>query len=401
MDGAMYDFAVIGAGILGLSTAMQLGERFPESRILVLDKEDAPAQHQTGHNSGVIHAGVYYQPGSLKAELCRAGNAATKTFCRTHGIAVEECGKLLVATNALEMQRMQALFARSAENGIERFWWDGAELAAREPNVRGLAAIFVPSTAIVSYRRICEVMAGEIAGRGGDMVYHAPVSAIAESENDVSLHTARGTYQARYLVSCAGLQADRVVAMSGITPDFTICPFRGEYYVLPHKHNHIVRHLIYPIPDPSVPFLGVHLTRMIDGSVTVGPNAVLAMQREGYRKRDISVREVAGMLANPAIRRVLRTHWRHGLKEQRNSWFKRFYLQEVRKYCPQIALADLEPYPAGVRAQAVSRDGKLIDDFLWQHTPRSLHVCNAPSPAATSALPIGARIVEQLATKMQ
>lgn len=395
----MYDFAVIGAGILGLSTAMQLGERFPGSKILVLEKEDGPARHQTGHNSGVIHAGVYYQPGSLKAELCREGNAATKAFCRTHSIAVDECGKLLVATNALELERMQALYTRSAENGIEREWWDAAQLAEREPNVRGLAAIFVPSTAIVSYRQISEKMAALVRERGGDICYQTQVQAIAEHEDHLIIRSTRGTHQARFLISCAGLQADRVVAMSGITPDFTICPFRGEYYLLPEKHNQIVRHLIYPIPDPAVPFLGVHLTRMIDGTVTVGPNAVLAMQREGYRKSDISLRELAQMLANPAIRRVLFKHWRHGLKEQRNSWFKRFYLQEVRKYCPSIALADLGDYPAGVRAQAVSQDGKLIDDFLWQHTPRSLHVCNAPSPAATSAIPIGARIVAQVAEK--
>ncbi|MDO5091422.1 MAG: L-2-hydroxyglutarate oxidase [Cardiobacteriaceae bacterium] len=396
----MVDFAVIGAGILGLSTAMQLSERFPGSRIVVLEKEDGVARHQTGHNSGVIHAGVYYAPGSLKAELCRAGNAATKAFCREHGIAFDACGKLLVATNALELERMQALYTRSAENGIEREWWDAAQLAAREPNVRGVAAIFVPSTAIVSYRQISEKMAEIIRDRGDDIRLNTPVQRIAETGDHILLHTVHGELRTRFLVSCAGLQADRVVAMSGIAPDFTICPFRGEYYRLPEKHNRIVRHLIYPIPDPAVPFLGVHLTRMIDGSVTVGPNAVLAMQREGYRKRDINLRDIGQMLANPAIRRVLFRHWRHGLKEQRNSWFKRFYLQEVRKYCPAITLADLGDYPAGVRAQAVAADGTLIDDFRWQHTPRSLHVCNAPSPAATSAIPIGARIVAQVAEKM-
>lgn len=393
----MYDFTVIGAGILGLSTAMQLGERFPHSRILVLEKENGPARHQTGHNSGVIHAGVYYPPGSLKAELCRAGNIATKRFCREHGIAFTECGKLLVATDAVEMRRMEALFTRSAENGIERYWWDQKELIAREPNVRGLAAIFVPSTAIVSYREIAGKMAAIVRERGGDIRYNSAVSAICEHEDALDIHCQSTQYHTRFLISCAGLQADRIVAMSGLSADFTICPFRGEYYLLPDTHHDIVRHLIYPIPDPAVPFLGVHLTRMIDGTVTVGPNAVLAMKREGYRKRDISLRELAAMLANPALRRVFREHLAHGLKEQRNSWFKRFYLREVRKYCPAITLHDLKAYPAGVRAQAVSAEGKLIDDFLWRQTPRSLHVCNAPSPAATSAIPIGARIVAQVA----
>lgn len=392
----MYDFIIIGGGILGMSTAMQLIKTYPDRRMLVVEKESGPAQHQTGHNSGVIHAGVYYTPGSLKARFCLEGNIATKAFCDEHDIPYESCGKLLVATDALEMQRMEALWERTAANGLTREWLDAAQLREREPNIQGIGAIFVPSSGIVDYAKVTARMAVLFEQAGGEVCYQAAVTSIEEREDAVVVTTSQGDFSASHLVSCAGLMADRVVRMLGIEPDFTICPFRGEYYLLPEQHNRIVNHLIYPIPDPSMPFLGVHLTRMIDGTVTVGPNAVLALKREGYRKRDISLSDMTEMLGDAGIRKMLRDNLRPGFTEMKNSLFKRGYLKNVQKYCPSIARSDLTPYPAGVRAQAVSREGRLIEDFVFVNTARTINVCNAPSPAATSAIPIGAHIVERV-----
>ncbi|MCK2184145.1 L-2-hydroxyglutarate oxidase [Halomonas getboli] len=392
----MYDFIIIGGGILGMSTAMQLKQAYPDRRMLVLEKEREPACHQTGHNSGVIHAGVYYTPGSLKARFCLEGKRATKAFCDAHDIPYDSCGKLLVATNDLEKQRMQALWERTEANGLEREWLGPEALAEREPNITGVGGIFVPSSGIVDYRAVTRAMAGEFERMGGEIRYGAKVTGLEERRQEVVASTSLGEFSGRYLVTCSGLMADRVVRMLGQDPGFTICPFRGEYYRLPERHNAIVNHLIYPIPDPSMPFLGVHLTRMIDGSVTVGPNAVLAFKREGYRKRDISPLDLARMFTDPGILRVLGRNLRPGLAEMKNSLHRRGYLELVRKYCPSLTLEDLEPYPAGVRAQAVSRDGKLVDDFLFVNTSRTVNVGNAPSPAATSALPIGAHIVAKV-----
>nr|WP_232245016.1 L-2-hydroxyglutarate oxidase [Pseudomonas citronellolis] len=393
---AVYDFIIIGGGIVGMSTAMQLTQVYPDAKILLLEKESGPAHHQTGHNSGVIHAGVYYTPGSLKAKFCLAGNKATKAFCDKHGIRYDECGKLLVATNELEMERMRALWERTAANGLERHWLSAGELREREPNIVGMGGIFVPSSGIVSYAEVTAAMGREFQAAGGEIRYNAEVTALDERAEEVVVRTTDNEFRGRYLVTCSGLMADRIVRMLGLEPQFIICPFRGEYYLLPKQHNQIVNHLIYPIPDPSMPFLGVHLTRMIDGTVTVGPNAVLAMKREGYRKTDVSFSDLFETLTSPGILKVLAKNLRPGLIEMKNSLFKGGYLKEVQKYCPSIVKSDLTEYPAGVRAQAVSRDGKLIDDFLFVNTRRSVNVCNAPSPAATSAIPIGAYIVEKV-----
>lgn len=393
---AVYDFIIIGGGIVGMSTAMQLTQVYPDAKILLLEKESGPARHQTGHNSGVIHAGVYYTPGSLKAKFCLAGNKATKAFCDKHGIRYDECGKLLVATNELEMERMRALWERTAANGLERHWLSAGELREREPNIVGMGGIFVPSSGIVSYAEVTAAMGREFQAAGGEIRYNAEVTALDERAEEVVVRTTDNEFRGRYLVTCSGLMADRIVRMLGLEPQFIICPFRGEYYLLPKQHNQIVNHLIYPIPDPSMPFLGVHLTRMIDGTVTVGPNAVLAMKREGYRKTDVSLSDLFETLTSPGILKVLAKNLRPGLIEMKNSLFKGGYLKEVQKYCPSIVKSDLTEYPAGVRAQAVSRDGKLIDDFLFVNTRRSVNVCNAPSPAATSAIPIGAYIVEKV-----
>jgi L-2-hydroxyglutarate oxidase len=393
---SLHDFIVIGGGILGMSTALTLHRRHPGCSILVLDKESGPARHQTGRNSGVIHAGVYYKPGSLKARFCKEGNVATKEFCREHGIAFDECGKLIVATDAAELERMQALVARSGENGIAIDVLGADELRSREPMISGVGAILVPSTGIVSYTQITARMGELVEAGGGRVQFGQEVVAIEESADAVRVRTRAAEFAGRYVVACGGLQSDRIVRMLGLEPDFQIIPFRGEYYLLAERHNRIVRHLIYPVPDPTLPFLGVHLTRMINGTVTVGPNAVVAFAREGYRKTDINLGDSWRMLSYPGFRKAIRKHLRASVNELRNSVSKAGYLRLVQKYCPSLQKADLLPYPAGIRAQAVSRTGEVVDDFLFMSSERALVVCNAPSPAATSAIPIGRHIVEKL-----
>lgn len=391
-----YDVIIIGAGIVGLSTAWQLLQKYPYKKIAVLEKEERVATHQTGHNSGVIHAGVYYAPGSLKAKFCKEGAAATKAFCQTHKIPYEECGKLLVATNELELQRMDALYERCQTNDLEVHYLTQAELQQREPNVMGKGALFVPSTGIVNYRKLCKKLAELVQSLGGEIHLATQVIGLSEDRSGVTIETNRGQFMTRYLVSCGGLMADRLTKMLGIKTDFQIVPFRGEYYRLSAHHNQIVNHLIYPIPDPELPFLGVHLTRMIDGSVTVGPNAVQGWKREGYGRVNLSIKDTASMLSFVGYWRLLKDYWKIGIKETYNSWNKSGYLKEVKKYCPSVQLSDLEAYPAGIRAQAVTKDGKLVHDFLFAQSPRTLHVCNAPSPAATSAFPIGEYIINKL-----
>ena len=396
----MYDFAVIGGGIVGLSVAWQLQQRQSSSRVVVIEKEAALARHQTGHNSGVIHAGIYYEPGSLKAELCRRGVTDTLRFCSDNDIPHEQCGKLIVATNPDEHQRMLALYERALQNGIRVELLDEAQLKAAEPNVTGIGAILSPSTGIVDYVAVAEAMARRLQEFGGDIRTNSEVTAIDESTDAATIHI-RGDepLEARYLVVCGGLMADRLAAKMGLDVDFRIVPYRGEYYRLPDGMRSIVRHLIYPVPDPGLPFLGVHLTRMIGGSVTVGPNAVQGWKREGYGRVNFSVRDTAEMLAFAGFWRVTADNLGVGIAEFWNSVWKRGYLKQVQKYCPSVRLADLRPYPAGIRAQAVRRDGSLVHDFLFAETPRSLHVCNAPSPAATSAIPIGEMICDKVLKK--
>jgi L-2-hydroxyglutarate oxidase len=395
----MYDIAIVGAGIVGLSTAWQLQQRYPQKRVIVLEKEAAVACHQTGHNSGVIHAGVYYEPGSLKATFCRQGVEATITFCRERGIAYEQCGKLLVATDSLELERMQALYQRCHDNGLDVELLSAQQLQQREPNVQGLGAIWVPTTGIVDYRQVCEKMAEQFVALGGEIRFGQTVEQLDETDEFVEIVTQNAAFQTDYLICCSGLQADRLVDVMGLPREFAIVPFRGEYYQLPSDKNNIVNHLIYPIPDPAMPFLGVHLTRMIDGSVTVGPNAVLGWKREGYGRLNFSWRDTRETLGFKGLWPLLWKHLRAGLGELKDSWFKRGYLKRVQKYCDQIELEDLKPYPAGIRAQAVMRDGSLVHDFLFVDSPRSLHVCNAPSPAATSAIPIGNYLADKYTEK--
>ncbi len=393
----MYDFAVIGGGIVGTSTAWQLQQRHPDKKIVLLEKEAQLASHQTGHNSGVIHAGIYYEPDSLKARFCKAGVEATIEFCRTHDIAYEQCGKLLVATNDVEHERMLALFERAKVNGLDVDLIDEAGLRRLEPNVSGIGAILVKTTGIVDYAEITTRMAELLRESGGEVRTGACVTSLDEKADSITISIAGSErIETRYLVTCAGLMADRVARMLDIDVDFEIIPYRGEYYQLPPARNDIVRHLIYPIPDPALPFLGVHLTRMIDGSVTVGPNAVQGWKREGYGTFNVSVTDVVQMLGYPGFWRAAQKNLRTGIRETWNSWYKPGYLEQVRKYCPSILLEDLGNYPAGVRAMAVRRDGSMVDDFLFAQTARSLHVCSAPSPAATSAIPIGSHICDKV-----
>jgi L-2-hydroxyglutarate oxidase len=390
------DFCVIGGGIVGMATAVRLLDACPGAGVAVLEKEDTLGYHQTGHNSGVIHAGVYYAPGSLKAKLCREGAEATKAFCTEHDIPFETCGKLLVATTARELERMAALEERAALNGIGCARVDRAELAEREPNVSGLGALFIAATGIVDYRRVCTALADVVRAKGGSVETAARIDSIEETASGVRLAAGERTWTARQVIACAGLQADRVARLAGLDPDFQIVPFRGEYFVLPPSRRGIVRSLIYPIPDPDLPFLGVHLTRMIDGGVTVGPNAVLGLSREGYRKGSLNLRDVGTYARFSGFWRMSRANLRSGVDELRSSLWKRRYLALCQRYCPSLRLEDLQPYPAGIRAQAVRRDGTLEHDFLFAETDRTVHVCNAPSPAATSALPIGGMIVERV-----
>ncbi len=396
-----YDIILIGGGIVGISTAWQLQQQYPDADILLLEKEHALAQHQTGRNSGVIHAGVYYQPGSLKADFCRRGAIATIAFCREHGLPMEQCGKMLVATDEVELKRMESLEQRCVQNKIETQRLSETELKKRESNITGLGAIFVPATGITDYSEISSKMAELFVSMGGKVKTAKQVTAIEEKSNIVQVRVGDECFKSRYLVSCGGLEADRIAKMMNIDIDFQIIPFRGEYYRLPARHNQIVKHLVYPIPDPELPFLGVHLTRMIGGSVTIGPNAVLGWKREGYGRFNINLKDSFDMVTFPGFRKVIKANLMSGIKEFKDSFYKSGYLERVRKYCPDLSKTDLLPYPVGIRAQAVKRDGSLVHDFLFVESKRSFHVCNAPSPAATSAIPIGEYLCQKIAKRFQ
>ena len=390
------DIVVIGGGIVGLATALELQGRLATSKIVVLEKEGEVALHQTGRNSGVIHAGVYYKPGSLKARFCRDGKAAMKAFCTEHAIPFEICGKLIVATDEVEADKLEALEARARANDIPVERISGDDARKLEPRVSSVAALLSPSTGIVDYGLVARRMAMLFEGRGGIIRRGVTVSGGAERSDDVVLQTSSGEISAARTVFCGGLQSDRLARQFGAAVDFRIVPFRGEYFRIANQPADLVRHLIYPVPDPERPFLGVHLTRKMDGGFTVGPNAVLAFKREGYRRTDIDLRDLASSLAYPGFWRLVRSNFASAVSELMASASTSLYLRKVQKYCPHIRLEDLVPYRAGVRAQAVSRDGVIIDDFLFVDGRNSLHVCNAPSPAATSALPIAEFIADRL-----
>ena len=375
---------VVGGGIVGLAVARRLLEQLPGSTVTVLEKEDVVGSHQTGHNSGVVHAGVYYPPGSLKARLCTAGRAQMQAYCLDRGLTYDECGKLVVALMDSERDRLTEISRRAVANGVPGVRTvDGAEISELEPHAVGVAALHSPHTAIVDFSAVARSFAADVMAAGGKVRTGVEVVGAAERPDGVTVATTAGEIAVDQLVVCAGLYADRVAELFGDDPDPRIVPFRGEYHRLRPEARHLVRGLIYPVPDPRYPFLGIHLTRRYDGEVLVGPNAVLALAREGYRRRDIRLRDVRDAVAWPGFRRMARQHWRTGLVEYGHSLSKRAFVRQAQRYVPALRPADVVPAAAGVRAQAVSRAGELADDFVLNHRGRVLHVRNAPSPAAT------------------
>jgi L-2-hydroxyglutarate oxidase LhgO len=396
--GAPQRVGVVGAGIVGLAVARRLAEADPGARITVLDKEPGIARHQTGHNSGVAHAGLYYAPGSLKARLCRRGMGLLKDLCEARGLPYEECGKLVVARDAGEIERLREIERRATENGVpELAWLEGDALQEVEPNVTGVAAVHSPRTAIVDYKAVAAALADDVRAGGGEILLGSAVTAIEHRGDEVRVGTASGeTYAFDRLLLCAGLQSDRVAQLAGDEAGPAIVPFRGEYLRLKPDHTNLVRGLIYPVPDPAFPFLGVHFTRRVDGGVDIGPNAVLAFAREGYTLGRVVPRDLAATLRWPGFRRLAMQHWRMGLKEMRGSVSTRTFVDEARTFVPALARGDVERAPAGVRAQAIDRDGSLVDDFRINTLAggRIVAVRNAPSPAATSSLAIAEHVVD-------
>jgi (S)-2-hydroxyglutarate dehydrogenase len=393
---------VVGGGLVGLATARALRAALPAVPLVLLEKEPELARHQSGRNSGILHSGLYYKPGSLKSRFTREGRRRLLDFCAARGIRHEVCGKVVVATSAAELPRLAALQARAAENEVETHWLDAAGLREREPHVRGEAALLVPATGIADFPAVARVLAAELADSGVSLRRGVALSAIDTAAGGLrlltseGLRTSEGPLDAAFLVNCAGLFCDRVARLAGVDPPVRIVPFRGEYYRLRESARALVRHLVYPLPDPAVPFLGVHLHRTVDGEVWAGPNAVLAGRREGYRRRDLSARDAGEVLRFGGFWRLAARLGGKGVAELLRATSKRRFLAEARRLLPALTLDDLLRAPAGVRAQAVDRAGNLVDDFLVLGAERSLHVLNAPSPAATSCLPIGEHLAAQV-----
>jgi (S)-2-hydroxyglutarate dehydrogenase len=392
--------AIVGGGIIGLATAHELLTRFPSLRVIVLEKEPAIGQHQTGHNSGVLHSGIYYRPGSLRAKNCRAGKAAMEQFCREQEIPFEICGKVIVATREAELTLIERIFERGQANGVRCEVIGPQRLHELEPHAAGIRAIHVPEAGIVDYRRVCARLAELVQQSNGQIICRARVLRIHERVNQITLETTAGDFSADNVVTCAGLHSDRVARSSGRPVSAKIVPFRGEYYELVPGARHLCRNLIYPVPDPNFPFLGVHFTRRIDGQIECGPNAVLAFAREGYRKRDVNFHDLAETLTYGGFLRLAARHWRSGLDEMRRSFSKVAFVRALQQLVPAIRPDDLTVGGSGVRAQAVTPHGTLVDDFLISQSDRLIHVCNAPSPAATASLNIARLIVQQLATRL-
>lgn len=389
-------YVIIGGGIIGLATAHRILQDRSDARVTVVEKETTVGSHQTGHNSGVIHAGVYYRPGSLKARLSVAGNRSMVEFCKDHGIAVDVCGKLIVATSLDELPRLHALHERAVANGLAASLIGQEQAREYEPHVAAVKAIHVPSTGIVDFSHVSRALAGLLTDRGADVRLGTAVTGFAPNGTVTVVQTTSGDLTADVLVSCAGLHADRIARLAGTRPPARIVPFRGEYHELRPERRHLVRGLIYPVPDPQFPFLGVHLTRMIDGSVHAGPNAVLALAREGYGWSRINVRDLVDALTYPGLWRLGRRHLRYGLDEVRRSLSVERFAASLARLVPAITGDDLVRAEAGVRAQAITPSGELVDDFLIVTRDRQIHVLNAPSPAATSALEIARHIVARL-----
>lgn len=394
-----YDVAIIGGGIVGLATAYHLSRQYPDKQLIVLEKEAEVAAHQTGRNSGVIHSGIYYRPGSLKAENCREGKRALVAFCEAEGVAYDLCGKVIVAVDERERPGLHAIYERGLQNRITCERIGPERLRELEPHAAGVEAIYVPEAGIVDYGGVSRKLAERVEERGHAVATRAGVHGLTQHPDYVTLTTAIGDVQARYVVNCAGLYADYVARMSGQDPQVRIVPFRGEYYRLRPEAEHLCRTLIYPVPDPAFPFLGVHFTRMVLGGVECGPNAVLAFAREGYTFGEVNLRELSDALSFGGFRKMARRHWKKGLYEMWRSLRKPAFVRTLQRLVPEVRPDDLEPAPAGVRAQAITPDGDLVDDFLIQETERIVNVCNAASPAATASLNVGQVIVRHLAVR--
>jgi (S)-2-hydroxyglutarate dehydrogenase len=393
-----YDVIIVGAGVVGLGVGLELTRRFPSRRVLVLEKETRVATHQSGHNSGVIHSGVYYKPGSLKARLCVAGAAAMVNFCREHSIPYNVCGKVIVATEQEEIPRLHELRKRGEANGLNGLRLIGPEqLREIEPHASGVRALVVPSTGITDYALVSGKYAELISANGGTILTSAAATSIRRSSSEIVVETPRGAFSANSLINCAGLYSDRISRMAGDEPGIMIVPFRGEYYDLLPERASLVRALIYPVPDPRFPFLGVHFTRRISGRVDAGPNAVLSLAREGYRHSDINLRDLASCLGFPGFWRMASRHWRNALGEWHRSLSKPAFVHALQRLVPKVQDNDLVPGGSGVRAQALKPNGALVDDFQFVPSPGMLHVLNVPSPAATASLSIGKAIVNTAA----
>lgn len=394
------DVAIVGGGIIGLATAYRLLERFPGTQITILEKEASLAFHQTGRNSGVLHSGIYYKPGSLRAINCREGKQAMEEFCRREGVAFDICGKVIVAVSEDELPKMHDIFARGQANGVKCELIGPERLRELEPHAAGIAAIHVPEAGIVDYPGVCQKLAERIREQGGTIFLNACVTGMTRSNERMIVQSTVGDVEARFVVTCAGLHADRVAKLSGTPVESQIVPFRGEYFELKPEWQHLCRNLIYPVPDPKFPFLGVHFTRLIHGGVECGPNAVLAFAREGYTKLDINLRDLFESLTYPGFLRMAAAHWRTGCGEMWRSFSKAAFVRALQRLMPEIRAEHLEPAPSGVRAQALARNGKLVDDFVIVENALVVNVLNAPSPAATAALNVGKLIVEKLATRL-
>ena len=392
-----FDATIVGGGIIGLATAMSLSSRFPDRRFLLLEKEPGLAGHQTGHNSGVIHSGIYYRPGTLKAKLCREGAMALVAFCQKHAIPYQICGKVIVATEPTELPELEALYERGRANGVKDLALIGPErLHDIEPYACGIRAIYVPDTGIVDFRKVAHTYAELARERGVHIQTSARVKGFRNDPSEWIVQTDKGDFRSRYLINCGGLHADRIASLTHTSPPIAIIPFRGEYYEITPERSHLVKSLIYPVPNPLFPFLGVHLTRMISGKVKAGPNAVLAFKREGYKKTDFRMGDTMTMLGYPGFWKMARKYSGIGLKEWMNASSKKLFLRALQRLLPELKSDDLVPGMSGVRAQAVNRDGSLLDDFSILREKNAIHVLNVPSPAATASLSIGEVIAEKV-----
>lgn len=385
----MYDYLVIGGGIVGLSTALSIQKRYPNAALAVVEKEKEWASHQTGRNSGVIHSGIYYKAGSLKATLAKQGSESMVRFCQENDIAHDVCGKVIVAVDDTEKGNLNHIYDRGIENGLHVKRLTKEELMEVEPHVNGVEGIRVPSTGIVDYKIVTEKLAEILIDHGADLFSGTRVTNIEECKDEAIVDTSKGTFKANYLINCAGLQSDRIAKLSDIYTDLKIVPFRGEYFELKKEKSHLVKNLIYPVPNPDFPFLGVHLTRMMNGTIHAGPNAVLSLKREGYRKLSFNAKDAMDVLTFEGFWKMAGSNMKEGLKEMGRSFHRKSFVKSLQRLVPEIQEEDVVPTHSGVRAQALLKNGQLVDDFFIIPGKRSIHVCNAPSPAATASLEIG------------